>query len=165
MGVLESREALQTAVDTGRAESDESYGERQLANFRTLLAIPEFDEMTVEQRRKCYEDLARGFQPTVPRSGLPGDPFPVIGWLLLAAGVAISISSFFLDTSTVTTADGTSLGDIYVPGSTTVKAINIGLLQTQLMVFQAGVAVAIAGVILLAAAILRAAMIRTGTAK
>ena len=88
------------ATAYGRAESDESYGERQLANFRTLLAIPEFDEMTVEQRRKCCEDLARGFQPTVPRSGLPGDPFPVIGWLLLAAGVAISISSFFLDTST-----------------------------------------------------------------
>jgi hypothetical protein len=158
MSNFEDRETLAQVVSTGKSTDGRTLEPNELRAAQRLLDLPTFDEMTVEQRRAAYNNLSRGFQPDA-RTGGEGDTVTVLGWLLTGAGVIAAIGSFFLKTSIESTTPSSMIGDSYIPASTS-DVINIGLLQTQMMVFQAGLALAIAGVVLLGAALVRNVVVK-----
>lgn len=161
MGVLESREAIQHAIDTGTNEEGAAWGQSQIAAFQRLLEMPNFDELTIEERRAAFDNLRRGFQPATAASAPGGDTVALMGWLMLIAGILASLGSLVMKVSVNSTTDSSFIGDTYIPAVTS-NVINIGLLQNQMMVFQAGLALAIGGMMMLAAAAVRNALVVNG---
>jgi hypothetical protein len=167
MSNFEDRETLQRVIENRRSIEGRELSDHEVAAAQSLLDHPQFDTMLVDDRRAFYQSqLTRrsGISSSESGDSLPAaaDSMPLMGWLLLAAGLIVTCISFFLRTSISSAAGGDIIGDTYIP-RTTSSVINIGMLQTQMMVFQIGLALAIGGLLLICAAAIRSALVRLGS--
>ena len=159
MSVFASRESVETAIEVGKNPQGEYLAAYQVEALKELLSRRDFDDLSIGGRRSYFERRESDLRAAASHSDTPVemDAASIAGWIMAIVGVVTVGGSFALKTSVSSTSPSSFIGDSYIP-STTSDVINIGLLQTQMMVLEIGLAAAIAGVVLIAAAMVRKAV-------
>lgn len=151
--IFDSRESLERAIETSRDPAGARFRDDQICNLKAVLTHPEFDAWSPARRRAYYSSFfnaARG-----------PDVVTVAGAIMIVAGIFAALISQAMSTTVTSTIPSSFTGYDYIPASTS-TTFNIGLLQNQLMVFQAGLALAIGGIVLVAASLVRAELRKLG---
>lgn len=145
------RESIEQTLVEGRSPRRE-YTEKDKAAIRAVLDQSGFDEMDEDARAAAFQRMHNSIAnpDTIANRDEPpsegASSMAITGWIVLILSVVLSAyAAFGYDTAIHSGAD--FVGGTFIPSRDT---INIGLLQNQLMMFQAGLAGILSAVMLLA---------------